>query len=344
MDERKARYILTNLDELADNLKLTEEFWQRFEREKIFPTTYIEHMKNNKELDTKILKKNLLIDITKRSSPSSYEKLSKIFKDLFSNNRLDDWYKSHYSNQRPGYCLIINNQNFEKSDNRIGSEKDVRKLSEIFECLNFHVVERSNLTRSQMLTLMSDLNDDKTLNDYDIFLLIIMSHGDSKQIITVDEKRLNYDKIEYNFSHEKCPQLKNKPKIIIFNCCRKTTTTSNDDDDDDEDLKERNFERQESIDGGGGTIKDMIVVYSTLKYYLSVRDEEQGTFFVDCLVKSLQEYKESNLDKIIEKATDLLNEKVTDISNQIERRQAIEISKRGVDKAVYFRISPKEKI
>ena len=121
-----------------------------------------------------------------------------------------------------------------------------------------------------MLTLMSDLNDDKTLNDYDIFLLIIMSHGDSKQIITVDEKRLNYDKIEYNFSHEKCPQLKNKPKIIIFNCCRKTTTTSNDDDDDDEDLKERNFEQQESIDGGGGTIKDMIVVYSTLKCELFV--------------------------------------------------------------------------
>nr|XP_027201972.1 uncharacterized protein LOC113795932 [Dermatophagoides pteronyssinus] len=174
MDERKARYILTNLDELADNLKLTEEFWQRFEREKIFPKTYVEHMK--------------------------------------------------------------------------------------------------------------------------------------------------------------------------FNCCRKTTTTSNDDDDDDEDLKERNFERQESIDGGGCTIKDMIVVYSTLKYYLSVRDEEQGTFFVDCLVKSLQEYKESNLDKIIEKATDLLNEKVTDISNQIERRQAIEISKRGVDKAVYFRNSSREKI
>lgn len=45
MDERKARYILTNLDELADNLKLTEEFWQRFEREKIFPKTYVEHMK-----------------------------------------------------------------------------------------------------------------------------------------------------------------------------------------------------------------------------------------------------------------------------------------------------------
>lgn len=45
MDNRKAQFILDNLTRLAEKFELNEAFWERFEKENIFPKTYIEHMK-----------------------------------------------------------------------------------------------------------------------------------------------------------------------------------------------------------------------------------------------------------------------------------------------------------
>nr|XP_046919983.1 caspase-10-like isoform X2 [Dermatophagoides farinae] len=303
MDNRKAQFILDNLTRLAEKFELNEAFWERFEKENIFPKTYIEHMKNGNGLDTENLKKNLLIDITKRHS-SSYEKMSKIFRDLFDCDFLDHWCKNYYPNTRPGYCLIINNEKFETIDNRTGSNTDVTKLCDAFERLNFKVETRSNL---------------------------IMSHGYSSHFMTVDEKYLKYKEIEDNFSHKKCPQLKNKPKIIIYNCCREAIT-----DKIAKQINEQSSERQESIDDG---IKDMIVIYSTLENYLSVRDEEQGTFFANALVQSLNEFKDTDLDKIIQHANKLLIEMSQNESNHIERRQVIEWRKIGITKYIYFKTS-----
>ncbi|OTF72100.1 caspase-like protein [Euroglyphus maynei] len=313
MDNRKAQFILDNLNKLAENFHLNAAFWERFESEKIFPKTYIDHMRDNSNgIDLKNLKKNLLIDITKRQS-SSYEKLSKIFRDLYNFDLLDNWHKE--------YCI---------NDNRIGSQTDVEKLRYTFERLNFKVFTRSNLTKAEMLDLMAKLNDDESLKNFDIFLLILMSHGRSTHILTVDGEYLDYEEIEQNFSHEKCPQLINKPKIIIFNCCRQAIT--------DEIIKENN-ERKNSIKND--EVKDMIVknfkISFTFQDYLSVRDEEQGTFFVNALVKSLDEYQDSSFDKILQRANHLLNEMTKHESNNVERRQVIEFIQRGVTKPIYFK-------
>lgn len=153
--------------------------------------------------------------------------------------------------------MIINNEKFETIDNRTGSNTDVTKLCDAFERLNFKVETRSNLSKDEMLDLMKQLNEDDSLKNYDIFMLIVMSHGYSSHFMTVDEKYLKYKEIEDNFSHKKCPQLKNKPKIIIYNCCREAIT-----DKIAKQINEQSSERQESIDDG---IKDMIVIYSTLE-------------------------------------------------------------------------------
>ncbi|XP_075584632.1 caspase-1-A isoform X2 [Dermatophagoides farinae] len=234
-------------------------------------------------------------------------------------------------NTRPGYCLIINNEKFETIDNRTGSNTDVTKLCDAFERLNFKVETRSNLSKDEMLDLMKQLNEDDSLKNYDIFMLIVMSHGYSSHFMTVDEKYLKYKEIEDNFSHKKCPQLKNKPKIIIYNCCREAIT-----DKIAKQINEQSSERQESIDDG---IKDMIVIYSTLENYLSVRDEEQGTFFANALVQSLNEFKDTDLDKIIQHANKLLIEMSQNESNHIERRQVIEWRKIGITKYIYFKTS-----
>lgn len=75
----------------------------------------------------------------------------------------------------------------------------------------------------------------------------------------------------------------------------------------------------------------------TFQDYLSVRDEEQGTFFVNALVKSLDEYQDSSFDKILQRANHLLNEMTKHESNNVERRQVIEFIQRGVTKPIYFK-------
>lgn len=54
-----------------------------------------------------------------------------------------------------------------------------------------------------------------------------MSHGGNSnipggytEIVGVDEKGLSTEEIVNEFTVEKCPAMKGKPKIFIFQCCR----------------------------------------------------------------------------------------------------------------------------
>lgn len=68
---------------------------------------------------------------------------------------------------------------------------------------------------------------DKSLAKVDISVVIIMSHGNNAnipggytEITGVDGKGVNTEDIVNEFTVEKCPALKEKPKIFIFQCCR----------------------------------------------------------------------------------------------------------------------------
>jgi hypothetical protein len=61
-------------------------------------------------------------------------------------------YNVDYS--KPGLVLIINNQNFVQTEERKGSDKDVDRILDTFENLNFKTRSFMNQTKKQMKDLV----------------------------------------------------------------------------------------------------------------------------------------------------------------------------------------------
>jgi hypothetical protein len=66
----------------------------------------------------------------------------------------EDVYNVDYS--KPGLVLIINNQNFVRTEERKGSEKDVDSILDTFENLNFKTRSFMNQTKQQMKDLVEN--------------------------------------------------------------------------------------------------------------------------------------------------------------------------------------------
>lgn len=76
------------------------------------------------------------------------------------NASIDDGFKSlggkydHAQTEARNYCLIINNTDFKQTElsRRTGSPNDAVLLTELFEKkLNFEVISKCNLTRTEMV-------------------------------------------------------------------------------------------------------------------------------------------------------------------------------------------------
>lgn len=83
------------------------------------------------------------------------------------------------------------------------------------------------LTLQDILKRVTEFRSAKSLSKYDISVVIIMSHGSNKgirggytEITGVDGEGLSTEDIVDQFTIEKCPGMKGKPKIFIFQCCR----------------------------------------------------------------------------------------------------------------------------
>ena len=68
-----------------------------------------------------------------------------------ASNSNENVYNMDYS--KPGIVLIINNQNFVRTKERKGSEKDVDRLLDTFETLNFKPRSFMNQTLQQIKEL-----------------------------------------------------------------------------------------------------------------------------------------------------------------------------------------------
>jgi len=85
----------------------------------------------------------------------------------------------------------------------------------------------------EMLSLTRDVASDPSLHDDDCFALCVMSHGQLRSMQTSDGTSTMCECVFGSdgnivptttllapFSNEKCPSLKGKPKIVIFQACR----------------------------------------------------------------------------------------------------------------------------
>jgi hypothetical protein len=73
-----------------------------------------------------------------------------------------------------------------------------------------------------MIEEISAFTENSQLHDVDCMVLAVLSHGTSDRIICgIDGKGVDiYEHVFSLFSAKRCPMMRGKPKMFIFNACR----------------------------------------------------------------------------------------------------------------------------
>ena len=189
----------------------------------------------------------------------------------------------------PGRVFIFNNRNFKKgSDFRGGSEKDVIRLCHLFELFKFQVECFIDKTADQIGDRISTISS----IDYDnvgCLLIFIMSHGTDGKIFGTDGEEVHLNDFVDPFKTIK--SLKDKPKMFFVNACRgdKMTPTHDHKKLVEMDAKEANEDLYKAnktpLDA------DFLFAYSTVANYYSIRDSEDGSWFIQILCDQIERFK-----------------------------------------------------
>ncbi|XP_041654901.1 caspase-9 isoform X1 [Cheilinus undulatus] len=216
-----------------------------------------------------------------------------------------------------GHCLIINNVEFDPQSelsNRKGSNIDCDKLERRFKALNFIVEVRTNLKQKQIKHELSALSK-KDHSQYDCCVVIMLSHGTEVShnrfpgaVYGVDGQHVPVQYITNYLNGQHCPSLQGKPKLFFIQACggdeRDTGFEVSPDEvepsfggaDDQTDAipmssSSDSLSMSDEIDARATlpTPSDILVSYSTFPGYVSWRDTQSGSWYVETLDRILEE-------------------------------------------------------
>ncbi|XP_042265487.1 caspase-9 [Thunnus maccoyii] len=229
-----------------------------------------------------------------------------------------DSFQSYKMDATPcGHCLIINNVEFEaQSDlnNRTGSNIDSDKLERRFKALNFIVEVRTNLKQRQIKHELSALSK-KDHSQYDCCVVIMLSHGTEVShsrfpgaVYGVDGQYVPVQYITNYLNGQHCPSLQGKPKLFFIQACgggEKDTgfevspdefepSMGGEDDQTDAIPMSSSSDSLSMSDEPDAratlpTPSDILVSYSTFPGYVSWRDTQSGSWYVETLDRILEE-------------------------------------------------------
>ncbi|CAI9741478.1 caspase-7-like [Octopus vulgaris] len=215
-------------------------------------------------------------------------------------------------NKPHGRVILINNLKFDdgsKYNKRLGSEKDVEGITELFKAFNFEVRSYLNKTAEEMKDITTKEASESTASE-DCFVMFFMSHGTVGNIIGTDGKELSYSIIHTILKESS--QLKDKPKLIYVNTCQVKPMVDNVPKGTDASSTKENTCRSETqvkVDaecssagesnsekeyiGQYFNVPDLYVTFATVPEGINYRTKESGTVFI----KSLISVYETNKDR-----------------------------------------------
>ena len=194
-----------------------------------------------------------------------------------SYNSTEEIYPLNYAN-KPGKVFIFNNQFFLKGQHRYGSDKDEIRLSKTFKDLNFEVetyIDKTAKGLEKCIKNMSKID----YENVDCVLVFLMSHGTEGIIYGIDEEAVYLT--DFFDLFKSISSLKGKPKLFFVNACRGNDLTQ---------VHEDNPTHM------GKTPKDADCLYcfSTTTNYSSIRESEEGSWFIQILCDLIEKYKSTN--------------------------------------------------
>ncbi|XP_032426622.1 LOW QUALITY PROTEIN: caspase-9 [Xiphophorus hellerii] len=215
-----------------------------------------------------------------------------------------------------GCCLIINNADFEPQSNlsnRKGSNVDSEKLEGRFLALNFAVEVKTNLKQRQLKQELSALSK-KDHSQYDCCVVIILSHGTEVNhsrfpgaVYGTDGSHITVQYITNLFNGKNCPSLQGKPKLFFIQACggderdmgvemspTETCPSVGGQDDQTDAIQtsssSESLSLADEVDARTSlpTPSDILVSYSTFPGFVSWRDTQAGSWYIETLDRILE--------------------------------------------------------
>lgn len=245
-----------------------------------------------------------------------------------------------------GLALIIEIEEFsnEVQQKRIGSHVDVENLTDLFKQLDFTVRHEKNLTRLEFTQLLNEFSADEGQSSADMMILVVLSHGRDGHVIASDGSSIGTETIYEKFNNEHCPALQGKPKFFIIQACRG--------DEKDVPSHENSMymgpsSRKRRVGNDRDTVpfffgevnkarptwEDMVIAYSTIPGFTSLRDHEKGTWFIQALVETFMNHAhEKELIDLLRMTSDYLSR----FTNDLREKQTCNVEMRHLYKRIYF--------
>uniref|UniRef100_A0A3B4EY08 Caspase family p20 domain-containing protein n=1 Tax=Pundamilia nyererei TaxID=303518 RepID=A0A3B4EY08_9CICH len=169
-------------------------------------------------------------------------------------------------------ALLINNIDFNgKMSKRNGAEQDQQAMLKLLGHLQYEVVLHQDLTAEVVFTARTC-----SFTSNSVFV-VVMSHGGFGTISGSDQVDFEIDKIYECLNTKNCPDLRDKPKVIIIQACRGVEV----------DLSRQSLATENigspSENAKAGVVhveKDFIGFHSSTRYTSSYRHPNRGSHFI----------------------------------------------------------------
>ncbi|XP_009185448.2 caspase-1-like isoform X1 [Papio anubis] len=203
---------------------------------------------------------------------------------------------------RTRLALIICNEEFDSLSKRTGAEVDIIGMTTLLQNLGYKVDVKKNLTASEMTTELEAFAHRQEHETSDSTFLVFMSHGIREGICGKKYSEQVPDVLQLNAIFEmlntrNCPNLKDKPKVIIIQACRgenhgvvwlkdsagvcRNVSLPTTEELEVDAIKKAHIE------------KDFIAFCSSTPDNVSWRHPTMGSVFIMRLIEHLQEYAHS---------------------------------------------------
>ncbi|XP_023324909.1 caspase-14 [Eurytemora carolleeae] len=264
-----------------------------------------------------------------------------------SNSQMDSNMAAYDMYRLPrGLAVIIDIEIYENDvqERRVGSHVDVKNLFQLFEGLSFEVELYQNLQLSQFHEVITEFRSNKQHLESDMAIVAILSHGKDGIVYAADGQSIDMEGIYELFNNKNCPLLQGKPKFFIVQACRGDYPDQGVERENERPAvaKKRraagldripNTPDVRGIGRARPTWEDMIIAYSTIPGYASLRDHERGTWFIQSLVEVFMSHAHNT------ELVDLLrmtSERLSHFSNEQGEKQTCNVEMRHLYKRIYF--------
>ncbi|XP_066603184.1 caspase-8-like [Prorops nasuta] len=203
---------------------------------------------------------------------------------VLNNIRMVPTHFKNLYNIKKGLCIIINEKLFlgPQYKDRYGTNFDCENLKKTFKGLGFEVCIYNDIKREKLINIMENLQDkiyENPKDPYDCLFFCILTHGYNGGVVASDKGKISFD----TMNDKICSSiLKNVIKIVIIQACQGTVAGIPPDSFLTTD------EINETICSDVTRFKNFCMFKATLGGYKAMRNEVEGTWFIQEICRVLQ--------------------------------------------------------